>query len=258
MNAPTLPQLADRLQDYVAGFLSGDADADYHYVLKREHTLRVLDNARAIARDEGLPANLARLAELAALFHDTGRFPQFARYGTFSDRLSANHAKLGVSALLSADLLAGLPAEERRGVIGAVFLHNVRSLPRGLPPYLDTVTRVVRDADKLDIYPIMLGQMGGDKPLDPVVSLGIRRDPERYTPRILELLENRQLATYDLLVYENDFRLLIAGWVFDLNFRAARRLLAERGHIERVFAGLPDEARLRALRRMIDEELAKV
>lgn len=257
MNTPDLPRLIERFQAYVAGFLNGDGNADYHFLLKREHTLRVLDNARTIAREEDLPPDLNRLAELAALFHDTGRFPQFARYGTFSDRHSANHAKLGVSALLASDLLDGLPAVERRTVLGAVFLHNVRSLPAGLPGTLNTVTRVVRDADKLDIYPILLGQMEGDKPLDPVISLGIRREPGRYTPQILELLERRQLATYDLMAYENDFRLLVAGWVFDLNFAASRRLLARRGYIDRVFEGLPDDPRLKALRRIIDEELAK-
>ena len=64
--------------------------------LKREHTYKVLAHARAIVAQEGLASQEGRAALLAALYHDTGRFPQYVRWRTFSDAESENHGYLGV------------------------------------------------------------------------------------------------------------------------------------------------------------------
>ena len=45
--------------------------------LKREHTYKVLAHARAIVAQEGLASQEGRAALLAAIYHDTGRFPQY-------------------------------------------------------------------------------------------------------------------------------------------------------------------------------------
>ena len=124
--------------------------------LKIDHTMRVLEFARQIAGPKGRAAGLRELAELAALFHDVGRFPQYARYRTFHDQMSVNHAYQGVVTLKQHRVLEDLPAAGRRLVLGAVALHNRRSLPRGLPRELKDITQMVRDADKLDIFQVML------------------------------------------------------------------------------------------------------
>ena len=64
--------------------------------LKREHTYKVLAHARAIVAQEGLASQEGRATLLAALYHDTGRFPQYVRWRTFSDAESENHGYLGV------------------------------------------------------------------------------------------------------------------------------------------------------------------
>lgn len=245
---PSIETLVRRFRDYASGFESGDPGHDYHFRLKSEHTLRVLDFARTIAREERMGPDTARLAEIAALFHDAGRFEQFARHGTFNDRASCNHARMGVTVLLRDGLLEGLDPAERRMVLGAVFLHNVRTLPPRLREPLGVVTRVVRDADKLDIYPILLTQLNSAKPLDPVVCMGVERHPDRYTDAIVEQLERRQVANYKDMHYENDFRLLVAGWVYDLNYAASRHILDQRGHLESIFNELPGDPRLLALK----------
>ena len=255
--APSIETLVRRFQDYASGFASADPDRDYHFRLKTEHTLRVLDFARTIAREERIRPDTARLTEIAALFHDAGRFEQFARHGTFNDRASCNHARMGVTVLLRDGLLEGLDPAERRVVLGAVFLHNVRALPPRLREPLGAVTRAVRDADKLDIYPVMLSHLDGDKPLDPVVCMGVQRSPGRYSDAIVNQLEREQLANYSDMRFENDFRLLLLGWVFDLNYATSRRILDQSGQLERVFRELPQDDRLLAVRKRIEANLRR-
>ena len=122
--------------------------------LKREHTYKVLAHARAIVAQEGLASQEGRAALLAALYHDTGRFPQYVRWRTFSDAESENHGYLGVHVVKKEHFLTGEPQNIHKWVLTAIALHNRYALPALPEPYL-TITHAVRDADKLDIMRIM-------------------------------------------------------------------------------------------------------
>ncbi len=255
MSVPDLGVLRGRFLDYAESFIAADPGQDAHYRLKTGHTLRVLTLAQEIAREERMDPDTADLTAMAALFHDTGRYRQIQKYRTFVDRVSENHARLGVRALLADGLLAGLPPARRGVVLGAVFLHNVRSLPERLPPVLRAVTMAVRDADKLDIVPVLLEHLETAPELDPVICMNVTRAPGRYTPEILDDLEQGRTAEYSRLRFENDMRLLVASWIYDLNYPAARRIYARRGLLERVLAPLPDDERLQSLRRRLEQAL---
>ena len=57
----------------------------------------------------GLTRPGGTVAEAIALFHDVGRFPQYARYKTFRDSISTNHAALGASVLFEQERSGSLP-----------------------------------------------------------------------------------------------------------------------------------------------------
>ena len=64
-------------------------------------------------------------------------------------------------------------------------LHNRRFLPRGLPAELRYLTQIVRDADKLDIFAVMLAHFNPGAPHNKVVNLELKPHPDKYTPGIL-------------------------------------------------------------------------
>lgn len=226
-------------EDHVRSFLTGDAQDDAHIELKRDHSFKVLAEARAITPTLDLPPGLERAAHLAALYHDAGRFPQYRTYRTFKDAQSANHAHLGVRSLRGRAALLDLDPATRALVLGAVVMHNRRELPVGISDELALVTRVVRDSDKLDIIRIMLDHLRpGGKESD-VVMLHVEDDPERYTAAIVAQIESGRIGDYALMRYRNDFTLLLLSWVFDLSFRASRRMFLERGHLDELCGLLP-------------------
>ena len=89
---------------FADGHLTGKEDFDYYIRLKRDHSLRVLENGCDIVRNEGISGEAGELASLASLYHDIGRFPQFARYNTYKDADSKHHGRLGVLTLRGLDL----------------------------------------------------------------------------------------------------------------------------------------------------------
>lgn len=246
----------DWFLSFAQGFFQGSLEDDKNIQIKIDHSLRVLENARKITQSVDLDEDLARLSHLAALFHDVGRFPQYAKFRTFNDRISVNHARVSVEVLRKVDILSELNSRDRRLVLGAIFLHNRRHVPSGPSPHLDVMARIIRDADKLDIFTVMLSHLEPGTPRNGVVTLNLKPHPTAYTAKFLHDVQFRKMGKYDEMVWINDLKLLLCGWVYDLNFPVSRGIILEQGHIERIFDLLPKEPEFISLREKLREDLA--
>lgn len=257
MTVPDLSEYEQRFRRFCEPYADRAGERRATVQLKIDHTFRVLELARRITADQGFDEGDAFLAHLAALFHDVGRFPQFERYGVFNDASSENHARLGVKTLLRHKMLRDLGNKEKRTVLGAVFLHNQRALASGLPPALDRVARVVRDADKVDIVPVMYAHLRPGAPTNKAVTMGLTPHPDNHTPELLEELRQRRIASYSLMRWHNDFKLLVMTWIYDINYPASLRLLREGGHLDELMDSLPPLPHFEAARAQIREDMHK-
>jgi hypothetical protein len=235
------------LSRFAESHLTG-GDDDAFIRLKLDHSMRVLDNAETILAGEGITGHDADLCRLAALYHDMGRFPQFAAYRTFNDRESVNHARLGVLALRAADLPAGLSTHDWRVVRFTVAQHNAKTVRPTLPPRLAAPVAVVRDADKLDIFRILLDHFEGNGVHGEPVTFCLDDSPDRYSDEVYRAVMEYRTGDYRHLRYTNDFKLLLAGWLYELRHATSLALAVERDYPARLFARLPDDAGIRRLR----------
>lgn len=241
--------------NFVQGFMVGETADQENILLKKEHSLRVWELARHIVAALGLESPRAEYAQLAALFHDLGRFPQYARYRTFNDQFSANHAQLSLKVIRDTGILAGLPPTAQRLIQGPVLLHNRRFLPPHLPEDIALITNIVRDADKLDIFRVMLAHFEPTAPPNGVVSLNLIPHPTKFSEIILERVQSKKLASYEDLVYINDFKLLLCSWIYDLNFPVSRQIVHERNYLPSLLGFLPPDPRITALGQQLHQDL---
>ncbi|MDD3310648.1 HD domain-containing protein [Pseudodesulfovibrio sp.] len=246
---PSLDPHIEALTRFAEAHLTGEDDEGIR--IKLDHSLRVLDNASAIIGGEAIEGREAWLCRMAALYHDIGRFPQYATYHTFNDRESVNHGRMGVLTLRRLGFPEPVSGPDARIIRFAVAQHNVKTIRPDLRPDIALPLKVVRDADKLDIYRVMIDNFCGDNP-DPLITHGVANDPARYSETVYDKLMRDQEGDYNLIRYTNDFLLLIVGWVFRLHLPTTRRLVVERGHLPRIFALLPDDAPIRAFRAKVD------
>lgn len=257
-----------------ATFLTDDEKDNKYIELKRNHTLRVLENAcrivaaHGVAGDSaggtggGFSGDVARASLLAALYHDVGRFPQYAAYKTFSDQRSVNHGILGCKTLKrqrtasSACPMQQEPAHIQAWVLASIGMHNRFLVPAGISAELKFVTDVVRDSDKLDIFPVMVSTFTRDGSDNDVVTLHLEEKDDAWSQPILDALRFKRLASYRDMRYVNDFKLLLGSWVFELNFSESRRMLRERGLIEALLATWPVDPEVESLKAVVREALA--
>ncbi|MFO7840248.1 MAG: HD domain-containing protein, partial [Desulfosalsimonadaceae bacterium] len=225
--------------DYVAGYYSADEAENQAIVLKRDHTRRVCANARMLSAKLQISGPDARLAEIMALLHDIGRFKQYKRYKTFKDADSENHARLSVEEIKRHNLLQRLPEADAALVLTAILHHNAYAVPANLGSRERFFLQLLRDADKLDIWKVFIeycedqtdGAAGS-------VSLGLP-DAEGCSRPVVDDLRSGCLVRMQDLAGLNDFKLLQAGWVYDLNFAPTVEAMLERGYLERLRALLP-------------------
>lgn len=230
---------------FTRSFYSHDNEEQRNIALKEEHTQKVCANITRIAREEGLDGERAALAEAVALFHDVGRFPQYRRYGTFKDSASVDHGRLGADMLIRGGVLDKLPRNEHITIITGVCHHNDFAVPPELDAEAALFLKLVRDADKLDIWRVVLEFYAlPEEERASAVSLGFPDLPgcSRQVLTALHKGEIVQLASVGCL---NDFKLLQISWVYDLNCAASFRMLAEREYITGLAGTLPDDEDIR-------------
>lgn len=221
---------------YVGTFQDIDHEGLKNIQLKVVHTRKVCEVMALLTSGEGVAPEAARIAAAIALLHDVGRFPQYLRWRTFLDRKSDNHARLSVEVMREHGVLDDLPAAERLLIEEAVRFHNLREIPRRLENDAGFYLRLIRDADKLDIWRVFLDHF--HQPLEErasAVGLGFPDLPEVTTACVGALAAGRvvDLATVRSL---NDFKLLQISWAYDLNFATSYRLLDERRYIPELAA----------------------
>ncbi len=245
--------------NYCRSFPAETDEDRQNYRLKETHTQEVCGNALLIARGLALDDRETAVAAVVGLLHDVGRFPQYRTYRTFRDSVSKNHAVLGAKVLLEEKVLVDQPKIDRNTIVHAVALHNVFTLPPGLPERTLLHSRIIRDADKLDIWRIFIELLALPEPERPTAAgLGLPEEPG-YSDEVLSLLERRKMVRLSQLRTLNDFKLLQLAWVYDLNFIPSLRVVRDRSFIDRLAATLPaspDIARaVNSVRDYVDERL---
>ena len=230
---------------YVAGFYTNDPDLDAVYRLKEMHTHRVCENIRNIGAAIGLSGPDLELVEIAALFHDIGRFKQFQIYHTFNDKKSVNHARTGIQQLAAHKILNTLTLAERRSVLIPIAWHNAFKIPEMKDDRLRVFTQLLRDADKLDIWKVVVSAYQDDKNQDNRVVFQNFPDKGACSPNILRSLHDGKIAQNSDLACLSDLKLLQISWAYDLNFSESHRLLRQSGYIETLATLLPDTGQIR-------------
>lgn len=238
------------MQNYINAFMNGDPEHNRNIKLKDEHSKRVCGEIHSLGTELRLHRRDLELAEVMGLLHDIGRFEQYARYHTFSDSRSEDHAALGVQVIEQHKLLDDYSTADRRLILTAIAHHNRAHIPADQLPRQRWFTCLLRDADKLDIWKVVTdhyeGSAGAEKtgkagngavelglPDTPGVSNGVYRD-----------LMQRRVVEFSHMHNLNDFKLLQMGWVFDLNFNPSIRRVYARGYLDRIRAVLPDDPKV--------------
>ena len=252
MEQKQLEQFKDWFDDYVARSYGDDDYINANLRLKEKHTAYVIEEMRYLTGSFDLTDNKKRIAETIALFHDVGRFPQFVRYRTYNDLKSINHNKLSLDVLRENKILDGLDQTEKQLIEKAIAYHSIKELPEDLDGDCLFFSRLIRDADKLDIYRVVIDYYAEYEKNPEKFQLEVEYPnvPE-YSEEVIKAVLNGQKLDYKYLKTWNDAKLLQLGWVYDINFTASLKRIKQQKLLEKILQFLPETEDIKMVRENI-------
>ena len=242
MRQEQLEKFKKWFDDYVAGFYGDDEYINANIKLKDEHSKRVCEEMAYLAGELGLDENQRLIADTVALFHDIGRFRQFEEYQTYHDPRSLNHCILGLEVLGEYDVLAGVEQGEREVIEKAIEYHGLKELPAGLDGDCLLYCRMIRDADKVDIFYIVVVNYGEYEEDPEGFKLEVELPDEPwYSPEVVGAVLDGQRVDNEVLKTWNDMKLCQLSWVYDVNFAATLKRIKEKKYLKKIFDFLPSD-----------------
>jgi hypothetical protein len=207
--------------------------------LKVEHSEKVAGEASELSAELGWPEPDRFIAGVLGLFHDIGRFSQFAEFGTYSDRDSVDHGDRGGRVVEENNMLRSLSANERAVILDGICHHNGRTIPRGLSIRSLLFVSLIRDCDKLDIYRVVLESVNRDGFQDLTTILpGVSLDRLVSDAMIEEFKSGKSCSIADVKTL-GDFLLMQLSWIYEMSYAPALKKIADKrilqdllGHIE--------------------------
>lgn len=228
------------LEKYIHTYYTTDKFIMERILLKEVHSKRVAASIVELAKQENLSERQQMLSEVIGLLHDLARFQQVTKYRTFVDAESFDHGAVGAELLTETGVLRNLSAAEQEIVAFAVRIHNKMLIPPTTPDN-ELFAKLIRDADKLDIFRI----------LPPVEA------EHNYAPKLIEQLKTGGTVSYTDAKSLADKRLIRLSWFYDINFDWTLRLLVAEGHLDKQLATLPDNQDTRIIKATVKKYIAQ-
>ena len=221
------------LKDYVAQHYTETEDVDTNIRMKYQHCLKVANEANHIAKSLNMSQADCNLVYMCGLFHDIGRFRQYMVYHTFVDAKSVYHGKLGVEVMEKLDIFNSFNKKNARIIRDAIYNHGLFKCEEKLRNSSLHFVKITRDADKLDIFRIVIGYYNQVGKRNIAIELGLDRS-KKISDKVFSDFKNGKMIMKSDLVYLNDFKLLQLGWIYDINFDYTRNMIYELKYLDQI------------------------
>ena len=199
--------------------------------IKIAHIERVAENSKRIAENLNLSQEDIELAELIGLLHDIGRFEQVRLYHTFVDKDSINHGEYGVKVLFEDGVIRKFIKDDKfdRIIKLAIVNHNRADIEEGLTEREKLHAKIIRDADKTDIFTILIS---GDKKA--IWEKADLSDDKISDEIYREFVEDKRI-NYKERKTSADILVSHFNYVYDLNFPETRKIIRDNKYIDKLY-----------------------
>ncbi len=212
--------------EYVRKYDSNDGKI----ALKIRHIYRVADISKEIAIKNNFNKEDENLAELIGLLHDIGRFEQVRLYNTFVDSKSVNHAEMGVKVLFEEGLIKEFVEDRKYDDIirTAILNHNKDRIDPDITGKTLEFCKVIRDADKTDIFYVLITEKSEDTYEKSDIS------NELVSDEIYREFKEDKVINYKKRQSAADIMVSHIAYVFDFNYYCCLKKIKDCGYIEKL------------------------
>lgn len=216
-----MKEIIEKFETYVHEFDLTNFDLERKY----RHSYRVMKLIEQLARSLKLSEEDVTLACIIGILHDIGRFEQLKETDSYDDS-KFEHADFGVHYLKKSHFLeqCHVPDAWHSIIFTAIQLHNKYQIPEHLDEKTLLFTKLIRDADKIDILRLAL-----EKNHESTGEIRKQVIDEFYQKKQIHILPDFS---------KKEFVLVRLGFFYDLNFRKSFELVKEDDFLNKYYERL--------------------
>lgn len=211
---------------YVSKFDNTQFEID----LKKNHSIRVMKISEQIAKTIFKEEEKIQIATLIGLLHDIARFEQWARYKTFKDFESIDHGDYGVKILQKENFIRRFIKTEKYDdiILKSIKSHNKFEIEKGLDEEELIYAKIIRDADKLDIFYEASTIFWEDSKRE-IEESRVSKEMEEQIQKqsLIKRTKEKQIKGVDRVIS-------VMAFVFDLNYKESFKILKQEKYIDKI------------------------
>lgn len=197
---------------------------------KLGHSYRVMENAGKIAESLNLCNEEIEIARLIGLLHDIGHFETIQINDILKENKKIDHGDLGVEILKKDNYIRKYIEEDKYDniILKAIKNHNKLYIEEGLTKQELLFSKIVRDADKLDIFYEGVEMFWTNK--EEIEEA----NKSKISDKAIETFNKNNLMDRKNIITEADKVLNFIGFMFDINFKYDFEILKKENYINKI------------------------
>lgn len=198
------------------------------------HSIRVMNLCGELAIYNKLSNKDIEIAILIGLLHDISRFYQWTKYKTYDDLKSVDHGDLAVKILFDDNEIRKYISDDSYDEIiyNSIKYHNKYSFPDDFDDRNKMFCKLIRDADKLDIFSLIS-----------VDDNMIKEDESDISRDLIEEFYNNKSLNRGNVKNLNDIILLDLAMFFDFNYLYSYKYINDNELIWKIYDKLSNKER---------------
>ena len=235
----------DFFNEYTKRYDMDDPRLSYKYF----HSIRVMDNMLLLAKNLNLSESDTKIAKYIGLFHDLGRFEQYTKYQSFNDH-NLDHGDYAADYLKEHNILKryGFDEYDSELIHKAIREHNKFMISKDLTERELLFTKMIRDADKLDI----LYALG-----NPEIKEILREDDGPISEEIATHFFNEEIIKNRPESYKNEQLITVFGFIYDINFDSTFKIIKENDYYNKIYKRLRNQEVFKPYIEKVNEYIEK-
>ena len=197
-------------------------------LMKYNHTFRVEELCGQIASMLKLDKEKVNIAKLIGLFHDLARFEQYTKYKTYDDLKSIDHGDLAVEILKSDNYIRKYIETDKydNNILKSIEYHNKYSIGDDLDEEGILFSKIIRDADKLDIIYIKVNET--------LIQQKEKVENELITKEVFEQFMAKETVNRLNVKNKIDTVIVLLAFIYDINFKETYKIIKENRYVDRI------------------------
>ncbi len=216
--------------EFTGGFKSNDEFKQSFYDQKIKHSYDVAKIIVKLGVKMNFNSKFLNFLFIIGLYHDIGRFKQFAEFNTANDK-EIDHGNIAAEMIPELDVFNSLSKKYIETIRFIIKEHNKSEIDNECKGEILKLCNMLRDADKLSLFPYFIANF------DNIRQYCKEPLSNSYSSKFINKIINKEKFYVAETKTIKEFKLYILSWMNDIAFDVSKDVIRDNAYIQKILYG---------------------